>query len=376
MSNSNNSRADQDWDDEDDGISLGELASMIGAQWKTIAVGTFLAGAAGYGAALMLPSIYTARTVIMPPQQQQNAAAAALSSLGALAGLAGGGGIKSPADQYIALMQSATVSDRLIDRFKLMEVYEAKFRVDARKELVKNAVISAGKKDGLLVVEVDDKDPKRAAEIANAYVDELRYMTNTLAVSEAQQRRRFFEGKLEETRAKLTQAQVELQSSGFNSGVLRSEPKAAAEGYAKARAGLTAAEVKLQTLRRMLADGAPEIGQQQALVAALRAEVSKLEQQDLGREADTSYVNRYRDFKYQETLFDLYAKQFELARMDESREGALIQVVDQATEPERRSKPKRLFIAIGVAAVVLLLLTTRSVWVGMRRLSASSPQIS
>ncbi|PXW97062.1 capsule polysaccharide export protein KpsE/RkpR [Sphaerotilus hippei] len=368
MSNSNNGRADQDWDGEDDGISLGELASMIGAQWKTIAVGTVLAGVVGYGVALMLPSIYTARTVIMPPQQQQNAAAAALSSLGALAGLAGGG-VKSPADQYIALMQSATVSDRLIDRFKLMEVYAAKFRVDARKTLVKNAQISSGKKDGLLTVEVDDTDPKRAADIANAYVDELRFMTNTLAMSEAQQRRKFFEGKLEETKAKLTQAQIELQSSGFTSGALRAEPKAAAEGYARARAGLTAAEVKLQTLRGMLADGTPEIGQQQALVAALRAEVSKLEQKEPGRDADSGYVNRYRDFKYQETLFELYAKQFELARMDESREGALIQVVDAATPPERRSKPMRFIIAIGIATAAFVLLGVRSVWGGMRRLA-------
>ncbi len=361
MSNSNNSRADQDWDDEDDGISLGELASMIGAQWKTIAVGTFLAGAVGYGAALMLRPVYTARTVVMPPQQQQNAAAAALSSLGALTGLAGNG-IKSPGDQYIALMQSATISDRLIDRFNLMSIYEVKYRMDARKALIGNATITVGKKDGLLVVEVDDFDPKRAADIANAYVEELRYITNTLAVSEAQQRRRFFEGKLNETKEKLTQAQMELQSSGFTSGALRSEPKAAAEGYARARAELTAAEVKLQTLRRLLANGTPEVGQQQALVAALRAELAKLEQQESGLNSGSSYVNKYRDFKYQETLFDLYAKQFELARMDESREGALIQVVDEATVPERRSKPQRSLVAVGAAVGGFLLSVVWSLW--------------
>lgn len=357
MSNSNNSRADQDWDDEDDGIRLGELGQMIGARWKTIALGTIIAGVLGYGATFLMKPIYTARAVIMPPQQQQNGAAAALSSLGALAGLAGGGALKSPADQYISLMQSATVSNRMIERFKLMDVYEAKFQEDARKALLKNALINAGKKDGLITVEVDDTDPQRAADMANAYVDELRYMTNTLAVSEAQQRRKFFESKLEETKTKLTQAQLDLQSSGFSSGALRAEPKAAAEGYARARASLTAAEVKLQALKRMLADGAPEVSQQEALVVALKAELLRLEQQDQGRDADSSYVSRYRDFKYQETLFDLYAKQFELARMDESREGALIQFVDKAVAPERRSKPKRTLIAIGAAMVVGLMMT-------------------
>ena len=295
------------WDDEDDGISLSELAGAILGQWKIILAGSVLAGAAGLGAASLMKPVFTARTVVMPPQQQQSSAAAALGSLGALAGLAGGG-IKSPVDQYIALMQSATVSDRLIDRFKLMEVYEEEFRSVARKTLLTKAIITAGKKDGLIVVEVDDHDPKRAADIANAYVDELRLMTNTLAVSEAQQRRRFFEQQLEVTKKRLTEAQVALQESGFSAGVLRAEPKAAADGYARLRAEVTAAEVRLQTMRRTLADSAPEMQQQQAQLEALRSELAKLEQREAAPSSkDAGYIGRYRDYKYQETLFDLYA---------------------------------------------------------------------
>ncbi|MFM2342817.1 MAG: hypothetical protein RLZZ592_2470 [Pseudomonadota bacterium] len=352
--------------DEEDGISLMELASLVGAQWKLILAGTVLAGAAGFGGASLLKPVFTARTVIMPPQQQQSSAASALSSLGALAGLAGGS-VKSPVDQYVALMQSVTVSDRLIDRFKLMEVYDEEFRSGARKELLKQALITVGKKDGLIVVEVDDHDAKRAADLANAYVDELRYMTNTLAVSEAQQRRRFFEQQLEATKARLTAAQTALQESGFNASALRAEPKSAAEGYAKLRAEVTAAEVKLQTMRRNLADRAPEVQQQQAQLDALRAELAKLEQREASAAPrDAGYIGRYRDYKYQETLFDLYAKQFELARMDESREGGLIQVVDVATAPDRKSKPKRGAIAAGAAVLAGLLLSVRAIVVGLR----------
>jgi uncharacterized protein involved in exopolysaccharide biosynthesis len=334
-------------DDDDDGISLGELFSILLTQWKLIVGGSLLAGLAGLGVAFMLPPIYTAKTVILPPQQQQSSAAAALSNLGALAGLAGAS-VSSPADKYVALMQSATVSNHVIDKFKLMEVYESKLRVDAQKDLSTNVRISVGKKDGLLSIEVDDQSPERSAAMANHYVEELRTLTTSLAVTEAQQRRVFFEQQLQKTKEKLTSAQVALQSSGFNAGALRAEPKAAAEGYAKLRAEITAAEVRLQTMRGMLADNAPEVTQQQATLGALRRQLASLETSSPpGNDAD--YIGRYREFKYQETLFDLFARQFELARVDESREGALIQVLDVATAPERKSKPKRGMIALATA---------------------------
>ncbi len=351
--------------DENDGISLGELLSMLTCRWKSILGGGVVAGALGFGGASMLPPIFTAKTLIMPPQQQQNGAAAALGALGALGALAGGG-LKNTVDQYIGLMQSATVSDRLIDRFKLMAVYDVQYRMDARTVLLKSVVISAGKKDGLITVAVDDEDPQRAADMANAYVDQLRQMTNTLAVSEAQQRRQFFEQKLGETKERLTQAQVALQAGGFNSGALRAEPKAAAEGYARIRAELTAAEIRLQTLRGSLTDGAPEVRQQQSIVTGLRAELGRQEKTEQVADGDPGYISRYREYKYQETLFEMYAKQFELARADEGREGALIQVVDVAQAPEKKSKPQRALLALGAALFGGFLFSVLSVLRGFK----------
>ena len=359
-------------DTEDDGISLTEISRLLLERWKLLVFGPLLIGLAALGITFLIAPTFTASTTFMPPQQAQSNAASALASLGALGGLAGNlGGVSSPGERYVALMQSVTLSDRIVDQFKLMDMYEAKFRVDARKELAGNVRIALGKKDGLITVEVDDHSPQRAADMANRYVDELRRMTGTLAVTEAQQRRMFFERYLQQSRDRLAQAQQALEASGFNPGALKAEPKAAAEAYARLKAETTAAEMRLALLRSSLADGAPEVRRQQAAVAALRDQLARSE-----RATDSSggpdYVGKYREFKYQETLFDVYARQFELARADESREGALIQVVDPATPPERKAKPKRAQIALASTLVALIALAAFVLAGAFRRAGDSS----
>ncbi len=361
-------------DENEAGIDLLDLALPLLQHWKLLAFAPLLAGVAALGTTYLIQPTFSSRTVFLPPQQQQSAAASVVASLGALSGLAGAAaGIKSPADQYVALLQSTTVADRLIDEFKLMQVYEREYRFETRKELAGNTRISLGKKDGLITVEVDDVDPQRAADIANRQVDELRRLSAQLALTEAQQRRVFFETQLKKTRDALSTAQLALQASGFNPGALKAEPKAAAEGYARLRAEVTAAEVRLQTLRRNLSDTTPEVAQAQATLGALRAQLAKAEAStDLTGGPD--YVGKFREFKYQETLFELFARQYELARLDESREGAMIQVVDVAKPAEHKSKPKRALIAIATTLAALLLLAgfvvTRHFW----RQSAARPE--
>ena len=360
--------------DADDGIDLLDLALPLVANLKLLIAGPLLAGLAALGVTYLIAPTYTSRTAFLPPQQQQSAAASAIASLGALSGLAGAAaGIKSPADQYVALLQSTTVADRLIDEFKLMQVYERKFRFEARKDLTANVRVALGKKDGLITVEVDDEDPQRAAAIANRHVDELRRLTGQLSLTEAQQRRAFFETQLKQTRDRLTEAQQALQASGFNPGALKAEPKAAAEGYARLKAEATAAEVRLQTLRRNLSDTTPEEQQAQTMLGALRAQLAKTEEStDLTGGPD--YVSKYREFKYQETLFDLFARQYELARLDESREGAMIQVVDVAAPAEWKSRPKRALIAAATTVATLLLLAMFVVGRHFWRQSAARPE--
>lgn len=330
-------------------VDVLDVAVTLAEHKREIALVSLLGTAAAITAALLITPIYTAKVTLLPPQQQ-NATSSVLSQLGPLAGLAGAGSsIKNPIDQYVALFQSNAVADAIIKDFNLMEVYESEFQEDARKQLRKLVEVSAGKRDGIISIEVQDTDQKRAAAIANAHVEKLRALTSQLAVSEAQQRRKFFEELLGQTRDKLTQAQLALQNSGFNEGALNAEPKSAAETFARARAELTAATVRLGTLRRNLADSAPEVLTAREQVAQLQAQLDRLESAAKASNG-VDYVSRYREFKYQETLFDLFSKQYEAARVDESREGSLIQVIDAATPPERRSSPKRALLVLSAAA--------------------------
>ncbi|MEK8024810.1 Wzz/FepE/Etk N-terminal domain-containing protein [Pseudaquabacterium rugosum] len=345
--------------DDDEGLGLLDIVNALRLQARWLVAAPILLGGIAFGGSYLITPTFTATTTFLPPQQQQSATAAALSQLSALGALTGGGGgsgVKSTADQYIALMQSVTVSDRMLEKFDLINVYEAKFRIEARNVLAGKVAISAGKKDGLITVSVDDTDPKRAAAMANQYVQELRLLTNTLALSEAQQRRAFFEDHLKKTRDQLAHSQQALQQSGFNSGVLKTEPKLAADAYARLQAEATSAEIKLQTLRRSLADSSPEIQQQQAIIGALKGQLARAEvpTRDLSS-GNADYIGKYRDFKYQESLFELFARQYEMAKVDESREGALIQVIDAAQVPELKSKPKRATIALGSAALAFML---------------------
>jgi capsular polysaccharide biosynthesis protein len=150
------------------------LLSRIRAERIKLVAFPLLAGSIALGLSFLIDNIYTSSAVILPPQQQQSSAASALANLGALAGAAGGIGsaLKTPADQYAALLQSANIESRIIDKFDLMKVYQIELRSVTRKRLQSNVRINVGKKDGLIYIEVDDKMPQRAADIANTYVTE------------------------------------------------------------------------------------------------------------------------------------------------------------------------------------------------------------
>jgi uncharacterized protein involved in exopolysaccharide biosynthesis len=339
-------------------VDYGFIAVML---WvvrhaKLLIGGPLLAGLVALGVSFFVPKTYLSRTSFVPPQQQQSVASAALSQLGALSGLAGtAAGIKAPADLYVALLQSTTVADRIIDAFQLTEVYGVEYRERARETLKQRVSIVAGRKDGLIVVEVIDRSAERAARMANRYVEELRVLTSRLALTEAQQRKSLFEAQMLKTRDLLAKAQLALQATGFSQGALRADARAAAEGYARLQAEATAADVRLQALRRNLTEDTPEVRQAAAVVGTLRAQLARLEESS-AQDGRSDYVTRFREFKYQETLFDLLARQYELARVDEAREGALIQIVDEAHPAELKHRPLHALIALAAAAASLVLL--------------------
>jgi tyrosine-protein kinase Etk/Wzc len=342
---------------EDDEINLLDLLQVVAENLRLLVLGPLAAGLLALGISFAIAPTFTATTVFMPPQQQQSGAAMMLQSLGALGGLASAAtGLKNPNDQFVAFLKSDSIANALIDRFKLLERYESEFKADARKILDSASKISSGK-DGLITVEVDDKDAAFAAQLANAYVEELGTLLNRLAITEAQQRRAFFEKQLSETKGKLIKAEQALKSSGVNSSALKTNPEAAIKAVAELQALIAAQEIKLASMRGYLTAAAPDFKQAQTELAALRAQFAKAEgASSVPSPADADYVARFRDFKYFETLFELFAKQFELAKVDEAREGAVIQVVDIAAPPERKSKPKKAQIAALTTLVVGVLL--------------------
>lgn len=352
-------------DETEDEISLLDLAITVRENMTLLIVTPAVTGVLALGASFLMRPTFTATTTFLQPQQQQSAAVAMLQGLGALGGLAGSAaGLKNPADQYVAFVKSRSVQNALVKQFDLQKRYDKELHDDAVARLDDVARVTAGK-DGLIKIEVDDHDPEFAAQLANAHIAELCRLLDRLAVTEAQQRRAFYEKQLEQTRLKLVAAQASLQQSGIKEGTLRVEPKLAAEGYASLKAAVTAAQVKLQSMRAYLTEQSSEFKLAQSELSALQAQLSKVEASSNAR-ADDDYVLKYREFKYQESLFEMFAKQFELAKLDEARDGAPIQVVDKAQAPQRKSKPKKALIALGTSLVtgfaLLVFVFARQAW--------------
>ena len=348
---------------DEDEISLLDLATALGEEKATLFAIPLLTTLVAVGVSLLMTPIFTAKTVVMPPQQQQSGAAAALASLGGLAGLAGAaGGIKSPDEMYVALLGSNNLQNRLIADLKLQERYEAKTLTDTRAALKAQVRFSADKKSGLLNIEADDKDPAFAAELANRHVAELRTMLGRLAVTEAQQRRVFYEQQIQQTQDKLALAEVAFRAAKEKSGMQVTSVLAetGVRASAELRGQIASREVQLQAMSRFATAQNPETQRIASELAALRSQLNKTEQGSGESKAAASplhqeAVKSYRDVKVQEAMLEVLIRQYELARVDEAKEGPLIQQVDVAMPPERKSKPKRAVIVLVAAFAGLFL---------------------
>ena len=347
---------------EDDAISLLDLATILGEEKQTLFGIPVLTTLLAIVYALMLTPIYTAKTTILPPQQSQSGASAALASLGALAGMAGAAaGIKSPDEMYVAFFKSQSLQDDLIVRFKLREYFGSETQDGARRTLTDAARISSDKKSGLITIEVDDKDPKFAANLANAHVEALSRMLGKLAVTEAQQRRVFFEQQIKKTQVALDTADSHFRSLSAKGGLPVTDVLAQVSVTTSAtlRGQIAAKEVELSALRQFATAQNPDMQRIASALSALRAQLARIEggggQAATASATGQAAVVALRDVKTQQAVLEVLVKQYEMARIDESREGPLLQQVDVAQAPENRSKPKRTRIVMlaGVAGLFL-----------------------
>jgi uncharacterized protein involved in exopolysaccharide biosynthesis len=333
---------------------------------------------------------YEAKVVLLPPSQNSSISSAFLGqlgnlgALGSLASLAGGSlGLKNQSDLYVSFLMSRTVEDAMIRRFDLMHEYGKKRMSDTRKAFERRSSVVSSSKDGLIRLSIEDHDPKRAAEMANAYVEEFRKLSASLAITEAARRRLFFEQQLQQAKDKLTEAEDAMSKTQESTGVLQidSQARSLIESAAILRAQVVAKQVQIEGMRSFAAEDNPNLILAKQELAALQAQLQKIasSQPDAGSDINLSkgrvtqagmeYIRRYRDLKYQETVFELLAKEFEIAKLDEAREGSIIQVVDPAVPPDKISWPPRVLIMVGTPILAFFVAVF---WVWMRRNLARS----
>jgi len=337
----------------------------------------------------LLPVRYEAQVVLLPPQQNSSMSSMLMSQLGglsSLASLAGGGlNLKNPVDMYVSLLTSRTVEDAMIQRFGLMAEYREKRLSDARKEFESRTSAVAGTKDGMIRITVEDRDPKRAAELANGYVDEFRKLSASLAITEAARRRLFFESQLQQAKNDLADAEEAMKKMEQTTGVLQidSQARSLIESAAILRGQVVAKEVQIQGMRSFAAEDNPQLILAKQELASLQSQLQQLAGSHNDADSDIilsrgkvtasglDYIRRLREVKYRETIFELLAKEFEMAKLDEAREGSIIQVVDSGVVPDKRSSPHRLLI---IAGSTILAFLVAIFWVMLREGWTRAPE--
>ena len=355
-------------------ISTGTLPPVIRVaikRSKLVGIATLAIFTLGLSVALLLPSRYVATTVILPPQQGGSSGAAMMAQLSSLSAMTGAGasalGIKNSNDLQVSLLKSRTVEDAMVARFHLQALYHAKYVSSARKRWEKKTLIDSGLKDGLIRLSVTDRDPRRAAEMANGWVEEYRRFSATLAVNEASARRIFFERQVTDARENLARAEEEMKQTEQRTGVIEMDGQAHAMIAAAAmlRAQVAAKQVEIQAMRQFAADENPDLERARQELSSLEAQLAAMDvAHDRSRgdlvapkgtvsQSGLEYARALREVKYCETVVSLLMRLQEVARVDEARQGAQAQVVDAAIVPDRPTSLFRIWIVLGALLMSL-----------------------
>lgn len=344
-----------------------------------------LAFVVGAIVALLIPKMYTSQTRIMPPEMSgpSSAMLAALTQRATNNDMLGGlalsmlGGRNNGA-LFVDLLQSSSVSGKLVARFGLMSVYHKRYSVDAAKMLARRTRILEDKKSGVLTISVRDTDPVRARDMNQAYLDELNVVVSRTSRSPAHQERVFIEKRLVEVQQKLYQAQAALSdfSSSHTAIDLKEQARATVEAEAKAQGELVAAQSELDSLEQFYGDNNVRVRAAEARIASLKHELEKMGGSPAPLPAVTDanvdaappfvplrqvprlavpYANLYREVQVQETVYNLLTQQYELARIQEAKDVPVVNVIDAPGIPEKRSFPPRTLFTLIFVAVALIL---------------------
>ncbi len=334
-------------------FDLTDLLAVVKRSVYPVTFAVAIAGVIVYFASSMLPKAYVASAKFLPPQTASNGSAAALlQSLGPLTGGLSSGASKSTNDQYIAFLKSRNISSEIVKNFNLKNYYGVKTLDEALKNLGDDSVMTTGK-DGLIVVEFVSDSAEFSAKLANAYVTELERLVSSLALTEAQQRRVFFESQLIKAREALLKADAQLMSVGVNVSSTKISAGSTLGLLAQLSAQLSAREAQLASMQKYVTSESQEFKRISSEISALRQQVKKIEDGEGAHESGgVQYLTYLRNQKQAEAVHEFFARQLEAARMDEAKESPKIQVIDWAVAPEVPSGPKRRIITVFVALAV------------------------
>jgi len=340
----------------EDEINLLDLLIVLAKHKKLIIGGTLGAGIVMAVISLIMTPVYLAETKIYIPQSSTGLSSQLLSQIGPMVGLTGTS--KAPNELYIELLKSRPVRERIVKRFDLITVYGLKTPRQAQGYLMKNIKIKQDMKSGVITLGIQDTDPTRCTAIANAYIEEFRNQNKVLALTEASQRRLFFEEQLKEAKAGLSNAEEAMQMFQEKSGAINIDSQAAAiiDAISQLRAQIAVKEVQTRVMRTYSTPNNPDVRRAEEELSSLREQVRRLE----AKKGDDSvivptgslpsagkeYVRRMRDLKFNEKLFELLLAQYQSAKLDEARDAVVVQVLERSEPPGRMVKPKRIQMVI------------------------------
>jgi len=354
---------------------------LWGVTWKTLIASIVFA--------FLVPSHYKSAVRFVPAETSSSGGGS--SMMGLLSKALGGEnsstafgldaasllGAKTPGAFYVEVLKSRTVQDRLINRFDLRARYRKSTYFEARKKLAKFTDIEEDKKSGVITLTVTDYEPKMAAQIANAYVDELNRLAVDLNTSSAHRERQFLEERLATAKQDLARASAALsQFTSKNSMVdPQNEGRAVMDAAARMQGELIASETELKGLQEIYSDDNIRVRTLKARIAELQSQLRKLVGQNNDAAVQDSaagwsapypsmhtlpglgsrYAELYREAKIQEAVYAFVTQQFEMAKIQEAKELPIVRVMDAGVAPEKRSSPIRSLIVVGSVFGALLL---------------------
>jgi uncharacterized protein involved in exopolysaccharide biosynthesis len=350
--------------------------------------------------AILLPNHYASTVQLMPPESEGSAMgmmAAMMTGGGSSGGKSGGGGgggggglgaiagdllgLKNVGAEYVGVLKSHTIQERLVDRFQLQKVYGDKYKEDACKDLSDNSAISEDRKSGIITIEVTDKNRQRAATIGQGYVDELNRLMAEITNSEAHRQRMFLEGRLRTVKQQLDAASLAFsQFASKNTAIdIEEQGKAMVEAAAGVQGQLIGMESDLKGLQQIYADNNPRVQSAKGSIAELRAQLQKLGGGDPGQAVQkgeiypsirqlpvlgVTYYDLYRNVKIQEAVYETLTAQYEMQKVEEVKDTPSVKVLDPAELPEKKSFPPR---AIVMALFMLFTFAGGVCWVFARQ---------